>query len=367
MTFLLGTPAVETMTTALAEAARAHGAALEDVHGVLLAARYQESDREWRVAREGAAVFDAGFRACLTATGSDRVTFLHGMLSNDVKALQPGRGMYTAMLNQSGKVVADARVYAEPDRLVLETFAWSVGDLGQALEHHLVADDVELARPADDQPLIGLEGPFARAALGEALGLGVLPAEPFAHARLAFAGRPLRVACVSELAREGFVLHGEGELAAPLFDACREAGAVPLGMEALNVLRVEQGVPWPKAEMDDTVLALEVGLERAISFNKGCYLGQEVVERIAARGHVNRRLTGLLIEGDALPERGALVRSGEHEVGTVTSAVRSIALGRVIALALVHRKFLEPPVALEVAAGGRTVEAVPAALPFETE
>lgn len=355
------------MTTALAEAARARGAALQDVHGVLLPARYEGSEREWRAAREGAAVFDAGFRTCLVATGADRVTFLHGMLSNDVKSLQAGRGMYAAMLNQSGKVVADARVYAEPDRLVLETFAWCVEDLRQALEHHLVADDVELAHPANEQPLVALEGPFARAVLGEALGLAELPRDPFAHATRTFQGRPLRIACSSELGGEGFVVHGDGALAPPLFDACREAGAVPLGMEALDILRVEQGVPWPKVDMDETVLVMEVGLERAISFSKGCYLGQEVVERVAARGRVNRTLVGLLVDGDSVPEHGAPVRSGDSEAGTVSSAVRSIALGRVIALALVHRKFLEPASPLTIVSGGRTIGAVPTALPFEAE
>ena len=351
------------MTTALAEAARARGATLGEFHGVLLAASYGDVEREWRAAREGAVVFDASFRSSAMATGSDRVAFLHGMLSNDVKSLREGQGLYAAMLTQSGKVVADARVYAEADRIALDAFVWSLDDLLAALEHHLVADDVELTRPADDVPLLGVEGPFARAVLAEALGLE-LPGQPFAHAPVAFQARSLRVACVSEIGGEGFLVRGDPAAALPLFDACREAGAVPIGTTALDVLRVEQGVPWPKVDMDENVLIMEAGLDRAISFTKGCYLGQEVVERVAARGHVNRKLVGLVIEGETAPAHGAAVRSGDSEAGMVTSAVRSFAVGRPIALAIVHRKFLEPPARFAVEVGGRPVAAVAAELPF---
>jgi folate-binding protein YgfZ len=353
------------MTTALAEAARAHGATLGDLHGVLLAASYGDSEREWRAAREGAVVFDAGFRTSAMATGGDRVTFLHGMLSNDVKSLREGQGLYAAMLTQSGKVVADARVYAEADRIALDAFAWSMDDLLASLEHHLVADDVELTRPADDVPLLGVEGPFARAALAEALGAVELPGQPFAHAPVAFQGRSIRVACASELGGEGFLVRGDPALALPLFDACREAGAMPIGTTALDVLRVEQGVPWPKVDMDENVLIMEAGLDRAISFTKGCYLGQEVVERVAARGRVNRKLIGLVIEGDTLPAHGAAVRSGGSEAGIVTSAVRSFAVGHPIALAIVHRKFLEPPARFDVEVAGGPAAAVATELPFE--
>jgi folate-binding protein YgfZ len=138
-------------------------------------------------------------------------------------------------------------------------------------------------------------------------------------------------------------------------------------MQALDILRVEQGVPWPKIDMDEDVLVMEAGLERAISFAKGCYLGQEVVERVAARGHVNRTLAGLVLEGDVVPTRGACVRSGDAEAGKLTSAVRSIALDRVIALALVHRKFLDPGARLTVDIEGREVTATAATLPFERE
>ncbi len=348
------------MSTALEELLRARGATYADWHGCALPAHFGDPGREWRAAREGCAVFDAGFRTMAAATGEDRVSFLHGMLSNDVKSLAPGHGMHAAQLTQAGKVVSDMRVYAEPDRLLLDIVAWRVAPALAAFERYLVADDVELVTAENEVPLLGLEGPFARATLMEVLGIGVLVDEAFAHQRAAFQGLPLFVAAVSEAGGRGYLLCGPPELAAPLFDACREAGAVPMGMQALNALRVEAGVPWAGVDMDEDVLAIEAGLEPAISFKKGCYLGQEIVERVSARGHVNRHLAGVVLDGIDVPASGAVLRAEGQDVGYVTSAVSSPALGSVIAITMVHKRVLDPGSRVEVdGAGGATVAALP--------
>ena len=168
----------------------------------------------------------------------------------------------------------------------------------------------------------------------------------------------------SEVDGDGVLLCGAPDSAARLFDACVEAGARPLGMQALDILRVEAGVPWPGVDMDESVLIMETGRQAAISFTKGCYLGQEVVERIAARGHVNRHLTGVRLDGDTPPPAGAKLLADGQEVGYVTSAVRSEGLGRVIALAMVHRKHATPGDRLTVDGDGGGVAATVAALPF---
>ncbi len=341
------------------------GAAFANRFGCILPARFDGVEREWRAAREGCAVFDASLRGFVGATGADRVSFLQGMLSNDVKALRPGHGMHAAVLNEAGKIVSDLRVYADADRLILDTPVWRADAVLAALHRFLVADEVELARMADEVPLVGLEGPFARAILTEVLGSTDVADTPLVHQRAAFQGRPLRVVAVSEIEGSGYLLCGDPADAPGLFDACCEAGAVPLGMEALNILRVEAGVPWSGVDMDERVLALEIGLERALSFSKGCYLGQEVVERVSARGHVNRRLAGLLIEGSQVPEAGTALRVGHEEVGYITSAVRSIALERVIALGIVHRKHLGLGSRMTLTTGGgMSVAATVTGLPF---
>jgi folate-binding protein YgfZ len=347
------------MTGDLERALRARGAVLEAFHGVTLPAHFGDVGREWRAASGGAGVFVAEFRTIIAAIGEDRVSFLHGMLSNDVKALAVGQGVYAAFLTQQGKVVSDLRVYALADRLLLDVVAWRRATLQEAIERYIVADDVELV-PSQDEALLGLEGPLASAVAGEALGLVEVPKGRYSHVRAAFEGAEVLVVNTSEIDRAGMLVCGPARLSAALFDAFVEAGAQPMGMEALNLLRVESGVPWAGIDMDDSTLIMETGRDQAISFTKGCYLGQEVVERIEARGHVNRQLVGVTFDGDTPPAPGARLLADGSDVGYVTSAVRSEALARPIALAMVQRKHSAPGgrVALDTGVGG-TVTALP--------
>ena len=352
------------MTSEFERALLARGAVLAGFQNLTLPAHFGDVGGEWRAAREGGAVFCAGFRGVLAATGEDRAVFLQGMLSNDVAALAPGQGTYAALLDQQGKVVSDLRVYVEGERILLDAVRWRCPVLQAALERFIVADDVELAVGEDETPLVGLEGPLARAIAGEALGTNDLPQAPYGHTRIGFQGVSVLAVTASEVDGHGMLLCGPPRSAPALFDACVEAGARPLGMEALNALRVEAGVPWAGIDMDETVLMLETGRDAAISFTKGCYLGQEVVERIAARGHVNRHLVGAVLEGTTLPTIGARLVADGREVGYVTSAARSEALGRVIALAMVHRKHSAPGERVVIDDGGAATDATVSALPF---
>jgi folate-binding protein YgfZ len=313
----------------------ARGAVVAPFEGLDLVVHFGDADREWRAAREGAALFPAAYRTLVAATGGDRADFLQGMLSNDVKALAAGTGCYAALLTQSGKVVTDLRVYATADHLLLDVVAWRARALREHLERFLVADDVELSA-SPQQPLLQLEGPLAAAVAGEALGTGILPSAPYAHTVAEFDGQPLRVVRASEAGGEGLLLCGAEAVTPRLFDACREAGAVAAGMVALDRLRIEAGVAWPGIDMDESTLIMETGRDAAISFRKGCYLGQEVVERIAARGHVNRRLGGVFLDGERLPPRGTALLAAARPVGYVTSSTRSPLFERPIALAMIQ-------------------------------
>jgi folate-binding protein YgfZ len=354
------------MANDLEEALRARGAVFDVFHGVNVARHFGDVGREWRAAREGAGVFAAGFRSLIGATGEDRVSFLQGMLSNDVKALAPGQGTYAAMLTQQGRVVADLRVYAQPERLLLDVVAWRRAALQEALERYLVADDVELAAP-EEELVVGVEGPLARAVVGEALGGVEPPRIPYAHVAAEFQGARVLLITASEVDGEGVLLAATARSAAALFDACVEAGARPLGMQALDILRVEAGVPWAGIDIDEDTLIMETGRAAAISFSKGCYLGQEVVERIAARGHVNRGLAGILCTGDGLPAPGARLLADGHEVGYVTSAVRSEALSRGIGLAMIQRKHSTAGEQLTVDTGAAPMAVTVAPLPFPAD
>ncbi|HSP97953.1 MAG TPA: glycine cleavage T C-terminal barrel domain-containing protein [Candidatus Dormibacteraeota bacterium] len=325
------------MTSDPTAALAARGAVTAPFEGIELVAHFGDPDREWRAAREGAALFPAGYRRLLAATGGDRVEFLQGMVSNDVKPLAAGDGCYAALLNQTGKVVTDLRLYADADRLLLDVMAWRAPVLREALERFLIADDVELAEPAE-QPLLQLEGPLARAVAGEALGITALPEAPLAHRTAELDGQLLRVISASEAGGDGILVCGPAAAAARLLDACREAGGAPAGMVALDRLRIEAGIAWPGIDMDETTLIMETGRDAALSFSKGCYLGQEVVERVAARGHVNRRLSGVLLAGDRLPARGTALLADRRPVGYVTSVARSPLFEGPIALAMIQIK-----------------------------
>lgn len=340
------------------------GAQLATVLGTVLPGRFAAADREYGAARDGCAMWIAGFRRMLAAVGEDRVTFLHGMLSNDVKALSTGEGTDAALLTQQGKIVSDLRVYAERDRILLDVFAERADVVTAALEKFIVADDVELSVPDDAQPLIGITGPGAGAVLEAVLG-GALPARrAVAHETRTVAGATLRVMAVDESNGAGYMLCGAPSRVTELWQALRAAGAQPIGMEALNVLRVEAGIPWYGIDMDEDVLLMETNLDRAVSFSKGCYLGQEVVERVAARGKVNKKLTGLTVDGDTVPLHDATLAADGRDIGRITSAVRSPALQRVIALGYVHRDYLDPGTIVSVVAPSAELKARVTTLPF---
>ena len=350
------------MDAALEGALAARGATIGQALGVRVPLCFSELDHEWQAARSSCAVWLAGFRTLIAATGDDRVSFLQGMLSNDVKALAPGDGVRAAFLTQQGKMVADLRVYADTDRMLLDVFTQRAEALAAALSRFIVADDIELATTDSDVPLCGFSGPLAPTVLERLLDRPLAPWRALHHEHYRCASASVRVVAASEIGDQGYLVCGAAENAAALFEAACTAGAVPVGMNALDVLRIEAGVPWYGVDVDEDILVVEAGLEQALSFTKGCYLGQEVVERVTARGHVNKKLSGLLVDGDRIPVPGTTLEAGGREVGRITSAARSPALHRVIALGYVHRDYLTPGTPLSVA--GDDVKATVTSLPL---
>jgi folate-binding protein YgfZ len=335
------------------------GAVHADDRGIVLPQRFGDDPApEHAALRDGAALVDCGFRTLVRATGDDRATFLHGMLTNDVAGLAPGAGCSALLLTIQGRVTADLRVAALADAILLDVDRRVRGDLVDALEKLIIADDVELGEPPEPVALVGLEGPGAAALLGGAL--ASLP--PFGHGETTIAGVVVRAQRASEVRGPGFVLHVPAGRAPQVWDDLVARGARPCGMLALEARRIEVGVPRIGLDMDGTTLALEVPVADAISGTKGCYLGQEVIARGTARGHVNRRLVGLLVEGPGPPPGAPLVRDGK-EWGHLTSVARR-ADGGLVALGLVRREQWEPGTELAVRHGHAVTLARVAALPL---
>lgn len=348
---------------ALDELHRAQGAAMRDVDGWLLPNDYGDAAAEYRALSEGAGLVDRSMVGKVTVTGRDRQAFLQGMLTNDVKGLGPGQGTAAAFLDAHGKVMALLWVYVLEDRLWLELPPGLTEKTLQALDKFLISEKASFEAADDAFAVLAVEGPGARALL-EKLAGAALDMPPYHHAEVAIAGAPVRVIRRSEGGGEGFQCWTAAAHGSALWRAPAAAGARPVGAEALNVLRVEAGVPWYGHDVDETVIFPETRLERLVSYTKGCYIGQEVVARVKYRGHVNRALSGLVLDGDRVPAAGAAIVAGGGEVGRVTSAVRSFALGRPIALGYVRREHFAPGSAVQVQDGGGAIPARVVELPF---
>jgi len=328
--------------TALHAHLAGRGAVHADDRGVVLPVRFGgDVAAEYTALRDGAALVDLGFRTLVRAVGADRTTFLQGMLTSDVAALAPGAGCPALLLTIQGRVTADVRVAALPDAYVLDVDVRARAAFLAALEKLLIADDVELGAPPEPVALIGVDGAGVARVVPEAARLA-----PWAHVALTLDGVPLHVQRASEVRGPGVVLHVPAPRAAAVWDALAARGARPCGIEAVEARRIEVGVPRIGVDMDGSTLALEVPVEEAISTTKGCYLGQEVVARGTARGHVNRRLVGLRLDGPVPPPGAALVRDG-GEVGRLTS----VSAARRVALGFVRREHWAPDTELRVSHG----------------
>jgi aminomethyltransferase len=323
----------------------------------------QDLVAEHRAVMTGVGVMDRSMLGKVTVTGRDRVAFLQGMLSNDVKALQPGHGCPAAFLDAVGKVVSLLTVYVLEDRILLELPAGSTGKFLQAIDKFLISEKAYFEAADDAYAILSVQGPKSGETLARVAGAKV-DLGAHAHAEMSIAGAPVRVVRRSDAATPGFHCWTAAEHASVLMKALREAGAVPVGAAAAEVLRVEAGIPVYGLDVDEGVILPETRLDAFWSYTKGCYIGQETVARVKYRGHINRGLSGLVLEGDRVPSHGDPIVAVDTEVGRVTSAVLSLALGRPVALGYVRREHFEPGSALSVRIGDDLVNARVAELPF---
>ena len=312
---------------------------------------------------KGAGVSDHSRLGKATVTGRDRAAFLQGMLSNDVRALQPGQGCPAAFLDAHGKVVSLLAVYALEDRILLELPAGSTQNFLQAIDKFLISEKAYFEAADEAYAILAIQGPDAEKILSGLSGAAFDPA-PYAHAEVAIAGAAVRVLRRSDAVTPGFHCWTAPPNAETLGKALSGAGAVPVSGEALEVLRIEAGIPSFGRDVDETVILPETRLEALVSYTKGCYIGQETVARVKYRGHINRGLSGLVLEGDRVPGPGDVITVEDKEIGRVTSGVRSIALSRPIALGYVRREHFEPGSAVSVRMGESLVPARVAELPF---
>lgn len=320
------------------------------------------TDNGYRDARERAAWRRRDDRRVIAVSGADRLAWLQGLLTNDVKALAGGGACYAAWLTPQGRMITDADVVELGHETWLDVSAPLAGRLVERLDSLVFAEDVHLAE-AGAVVLLGVYGPEAGALVARHLGVEP-PDRPYGFARLD-AGEGIAALVGSDhLGVPGVHVYAPGPVAEALIGRLAGEGVPELDEGSAEVLRVEAGRPRFGADMGEDTIPLEAGIEsRAISHTKGCYVGQEIIVRLRdlAHGRVARRLVGLLVNGSEAPSAGEPIVVEGRPVGRVTSAVGSIALGRPIALGYVHRDHAEAGTVVQV---GPAVDATVTSLPF---
>ena len=361
-----------------------------------LGATFEKKHLEWNIAteftdtlsehhavRKGVGITDVSYRGRHRLTGEDRAKFLHRIISNDVETLTAGQGTYATILTHRGKIIADMHISVLADAIQIDTAPETTRTLFEELDKYIIADDVELVDATTEMGAIGVHGPQSTELVhavfsiyGDINGLSTLP-ERHHIFREADTALKHAIHCVrsSDTGEVGWTLYTAAEALPPLYETLLAEGArfdaQPVGWNALESLRIEAGVPRYGAELTEAVIPLEAELEHAIDFEKGCYIGQEIVARMKYRGHPNRLLRGIDIDGD-LPSQqghhsdliGARVLNEGKAVGWITSATFAPTLGKSIALAYVRMAVTEPGSRIDIETSTGALSGRVVLLPF---
>jgi folate-binding protein YgfZ len=339
--------------------------------GCALPSDFGNPEAEYRFAKQSVALLDKNYRAYLSFTGPDRVRYLNAILTNNIKDLAAGQGIISLLLNPQGHILAELETYAFADRLFCLSYAMIREQLISWMDKYIIMDDVTLTDETERWGTLALEGPKAAAVVKELTGVDLGQVNELASVdgeilrpqetrpqddKAAYAATHNPIPCRVVKRSPGGVAGAEfvverDKLAALwqiLLDAARKNSGGPVGYTALSGRRLELGAPWFSYDFGEKQIPHEAGLENShISYTKGCYTGQEIVERVRSRGHVNRRRVSLLFSGDAVPEAGAPLSTADgKEAGYVTRAARVWDPERVIGMGYV-RKEAEPGTTLQ--------------------
>lgn len=343
--------------TTLSERVAARGARFGEYGGAETPAAFGDPAAEFAALRSGCGAFDLGWRAKLAVTGEDRVRWMNGMVTGNIRDLTQNRGVYSFLLNPQGHILGDLYIYNRGEHLLLDTDCSQAGRLREVFEKYIIMDDVEVTDISEKLTAIGLRGPDAATVL-EKSGLSAGALQPLELCDVAWHDAGLSL--VRTASADGFELWLAPLNAARLWEALVMAGAAPVGTEALEQWRIAAGVPRYGQDIRERDLPQETEQHQALDFSKGCYVGQEIVERIRSRGQVHRKFTGFRVEGASAP--GARLQAGGKDVGELTSVaslLQSNGARATIALGYVRRELTLPGKALQAGSAAVTVVELP--------
>jgi folate-binding protein YgfZ len=316
--------------------------------------------REFQALVSGAGLYDSSSKGSLSISGDDRVRWLNGMVTNNVRDLKEGHGVYAFLLNPQGRILGDLHIYNRGESLAADSNRFELPKLLEIFDRYIIMDDVEIADISDQSRLLGISGPGAEAAL-RAAGLEIPALQSLDFVTLSWRG----IAVTVTRGDDPGVANYELRIAPPDIQVVKaelvKAGAIPVSETALEWLRIASGIPRYGTDIRERDLAQETGQDRALSFTKGCYVGQEIVERIRSRGAVHRMFTGFLIEGGH-PDAGTELMVDGKKAAEITSVADIItADGRhKLALGYVRREMIASSKTLD----GGTFKATVNSLPF---
>ena len=348
-------------------ALQAHGeglgaAGVGDYRGATTAARFGDAQAEFDALRTGCGVYDLGFRAKISLTGGDRVRWLNGMVTNNIRDLAVGSGVYAFLLNPQGHILGDLHAYNRGESLTVDTDVGQAEKILATFDHYIIMDDVEVTNLSEQLTALGVAGPKAREVLAAA-GFTIPEMQPLQVQSVMWQGVECMLVCGEDADRVSYEIWQAPAKVRQLWDALRASGAASVGSEALELQRIVSGIPRYGVDIRERDLPQETEQARALNFNKGCYVGQEIVERIRSRGAVHRKFTGFLAEGGQPIAAGTKVVSGEKEVGEITSAASLRLAGgeKTVALGYIRREVGVPGREVRIGAAKATVVQLPVA------
>lgn len=344
----------------LQEKLTAAGARLASYRGAETAASFGDTAAEFRALLEGAAVFDLSWQAKLLLSGEDRVRWLNGMVTNNIRDLGLNRGNYSFVLNAQGRNLGDLVAYNRGDYLLVTTDHEQAPKLKELFDRYIIMDDVEIEDISDQLAAIGVAGPKATEIL-IAAGLDATALTPGEVSDPVWQGVGLSVARSVSPQMDGYEIWSTAENVDRVWDALVAAGAEPVGSEALELYRIARGVPRYGIDLRERDLPQETGQQHVLNFAKGCYVGQEIVERIRSRGNVHRIFVGFKVQGDTPPAVADKIIADDKQVGEITSAARvPFAAGAgTLALGYIRREFAEPGTEVKIGERDAAVRVLP--------
>ncbi len=338
------------------------GASMAERDGWSVAASYGDVAQEYAAVREaGAGLIDLSARGRLLVSGSEAVQFLNGLITNDMKTLEVNTWMPGAFPNVQGRLIASVRVIRLRDEgadkkvcpaFLIDTEAATHETVLKTIERFTLAGDFRVKDITSETAMLSVQGKKAATIVGSVLGDAAAASASNAVQQINWkqtgATPEVTIIHASHTGQDGFDLVVAKDHASSLWDVLQHAGAQPVGYDALEILRIEAGVPRYGIDMDDTNVVTETNLDDAVSYTKGCYIGQEIIARIKYRGHVAKKLSGVIFDGMAALTAGAPINSTDgKEIGRITSVTFSPKLKRTIALAYLKYDFIAPETAVK--------------------